>query len=318
MPRPKNVFQTLALRFNAPTLAALLIFEALCTPGVGPAQQSPILPENAVTRVSDHVYAILAFPNIAIVVGDRATLVVDTGMGPRNGAIVAREAQKLAKTPNLYLTTTHYHPEHAAGEPGFPARTLLIRPAVQQQEMEAKGEEFMEMFRSRSAVNKELLNGVKLRRPDIVFDRDLRLDLGGATARLMWMGAGHTKGDELIFVEPDSALISGDIVQNKLVPGMPNADASFKGWLALLDQLSPLQPRHIVPDHGPLGDGSLIAQQRAFMIDLRDRALALKRAGKSADEAEQTILTEFKTKYSDWPNITAVPNVVKRVYAEAE
>ena len=40
------------------------------------------VPENSTTRVSDHVYAIVGFPNIAIVTGSRATLVVDTGMGP--------------------------------------------------------------------------------------------------------------------------------------------------------------------------------------------------------------------------------------------
>ncbi len=51
--------------------------------------------------------------NIAIVVGDRA-IVVDTGLGARNGATIAREARKLSKGTRLYLTTTHFHPEHAA------------------------------------------------------------------------------------------------------------------------------------------------------------------------------------------------------------
>ena len=308
--------------FGTLALTIALLTGALCFVAIARAQappaQSPIVPENAVKRVSEHVYAILAFPNIEIVVGNRATLVVDTGMGPRNGGTIVREAEKLAKGPALYLTTTHYHPEHAAGEPGFPARTVLIRPAVQQQEMDARGAEFIEMFSSRSAVNKELLQDVKLRPADIVFDQEVKLDLGGATARLFWLGAAHTKGDELIFVEPDRALISGDIVQNKLVPGMPNADASVKGWLAILDKLEPLKPRFVLPDHGPLGDGSLIAQQRGFMIDLQARAVELKRQGKSADEAGQLILAEFKTKYSDWPNINAVPNVVRRVYAEAQ
>src|SRR5215471_304154 len=99
------------------------------------------VPENSVTQVSEHVYAIVGWPNIGIVVGVRATLVIDTGMGPRNGAIVAREAEKLAKTPNLYLTTTHFHPEHAMGAQPFPARTILIRPTVQQEEMEKRGSE---------------------------------------------------------------------------------------------------------------------------------------------------------------------------------
>ena len=79
-----------------------------------------MLPENSVTRVSEHVYAIVGFPNIGIVVGDRATLVVDTGLGAKNGAIVVKQAEKLAKAPALYLTTTHFHPEHAMGEQAFP------------------------------------------------------------------------------------------------------------------------------------------------------------------------------------------------------
>ena len=107
-----------------------------------PASPSPLLPENAVTRVSEHVYVILGFPNIEFVVGNRATLVVDTGMGVRNGTIVVREAEKLAKGPNLFLTTTHFHPEHATGEQAFPARTVLIRPAVQQEEMEKLGSKY--------------------------------------------------------------------------------------------------------------------------------------------------------------------------------
>ena len=123
------------------------------------------VPENAVAKVSEHVYAIVGFPNIAFVTGRRATLVVDTGMGQRNGAVVVREAQKLAHNPLLYLTTTHFHPEHAMGEQAFPPNTLLIRPAAQQEEMEKRSAEIIERFSNLSAENRELLKGVKLRSP---------------------------------------------------------------------------------------------------------------------------------------------------------
>lgn len=268
------------------------------------------------TRVSEHVYAIIGFPNIAIVTGTRGTLVVDTGMGSRNGAVVLREAQKLAKGPALYLTTTHFHPEHAAGEGAFPPSTVLIRPTAQQDELEQRGQEYLDLFSSRSAQNKQLLEGVKFRKPDIVFDREVKIDLGAATTRLFWLGAAHTKGDELIFVEPDSVLIPGDIVQNKLVPNMPNQDANPKGWLAILDRLALLQPRVVVPDHGELGDGSLIAKEREFLSDLRQRALEMKRQGIAVDEAGKTLTAEFKMKYPDWTNMGPVANVVRRVYEE--
>jgi glyoxylase-like metal-dependent hydrolase (beta-lactamase superfamily II) len=280
------------------------------------AQTPQGVPENATKKVSEHVYAIVGFPNIAIVTGTRGTLVVDTGMGSRNGAVIVRELQKLTKAPTLYLTTTHFHPEHSTGEQAFPPNTVLIRNTAQQQELDQRGAEFIATFSSRSAQNKELLQGVKLRKSDILYDRELKIDLGGVTARLFYLGAAHTRGDELIMVEEDSVLIPGDIVQNKLVPNLPNEDASVKGWLAVLDQLATLKPRFIVPDHGDLGDGSLIALERGFLQDLQQRALELKRQGVSVDDAGKQIQAEFKSKYPDWTNLNPVPNAVRRVYAE--
>ena len=111
------------------------------------AQTNPLLGEN-VTKISDHVWAIMGFPNVAIIIGSRATLVVDTGLGPRNGATIARVAAKLAPDQKLFLTTTHFHPEHAAGDAGFPPNTILIRNRVQQQEMEQHGTEMVDLFSS--------------------------------------------------------------------------------------------------------------------------------------------------------------------------
>ncbi|MGH9538939.1 MAG: MBL fold metallo-hydrolase, partial [Terriglobales bacterium] len=196
-------------------LSVLLALLALTAANAFAQMSQPMVTENP-TKISDHVWAIMGFPNIAIVVGSRATLVVDTGLGPKNGATVVRVAAKLAPgTQKLFLTTTHFHPEHAAGEPGFPPSTILIRDAVQQQEMEKHGQEMIDMFSKFSPQNKDLLAGVVLRPPDVTFDREATVDLGGITARLLWFGGAHTKGDELTFVEPDRTLISGDVVQNK-------------------------------------------------------------------------------------------------------
>jgi glyoxylase-like metal-dependent hydrolase (beta-lactamase superfamily II) len=278
------------------------------------AQMSqPVLGENA-TKVSDHVWAIMGFPNVAIVVGTRATLVVDTGLGPRNGATVARVA-KLSTNQKLFLTTTHFHPEHAAGEAGFPPHTILIRDAVQQQEMEQHGAEMVAMFSSRSAQNKELLADATLRSPDILFDKEAKLDLGGVTVRLLWFGGAHTKGDELTFVESDGTLISGDVVQNQVVPNIFGDGGTPSSWLAVLDKISALPVRVVLPDHSAPGDGSLVAKERAFIGDLRTRALALKQQGVSADDAGKQLTAEFTRKYPDWPGMN-VAGFVHSIYAE--
>jgi glyoxylase-like metal-dependent hydrolase (beta-lactamase superfamily II) len=282
------------------------------------AQMSqPVLSENT-TKVSDHVWAIMGFPNIGIVVGNRATLVVDTGLGPKNGATAARVAARLAPgNQKLFLTTTHFHPEHAAGEPGFPASTILIRDAVQQQEMEKHGQEMIDMFSQRSPLNKELLAGVVLRPPDVTFDQEVTVDLGGVTARLLWFGGAHTKGDELTFVEPDRTLISGDVVQNRTMPFIYGDGGTPASWLAVLEKVSALNAAHILPDHSAPGDGSLVAAEQHLISEIRTRALELKRQGVSADDAGKQISAQLKTERPDWPNTNAA-GFVRSVYAEPQ
>src|ERR1700722_19634237 len=158
------------------TFPSLLALTALSVAGAYAQQGANPLVGEDTTKISDHVWAIMGFPNIGIVVGTRATLVVDTGLGPRNGETVAKVAARLSKTSKLFLTTTHFHPEHAAGEPGFPPGTILIRNVVQQREMVQHGQEILEQFRSRPQ-NAALLSNVTLRTPDVVFDIEATVDL---------------------------------------------------------------------------------------------------------------------------------------------
>jgi glyoxylase-like metal-dependent hydrolase (beta-lactamase superfamily II) len=289
---------------------------AFCAGAFAQMPQPPV--GETTTKISDHVWAIMGFPNIAIVVGSRATLVVDTGLGPKNGATAARVAAKLASgNPKLFLTTTHFHPEHAAGEPSFPAGTILIRNTVQQREMDQHGQEIMERFSRNSAQNKELLAGVQLRSPDVTFEKEATVDLGGVTVRLLWFGEAHTKGDELIFVDPDRTLISGDVVQNKTMPNISDSGGTPSTWLAVLDKIEALNSAHVLPDHSAAGDGSLVAAERSLITEIRTRALALKRQGMSADDAAKQVSADLKAQHPDWPNTNAT-GFVKSVYAEPQ
>jgi glyoxylase-like metal-dependent hydrolase (beta-lactamase superfamily II) len=277
--------------------------------------EQPLISEKGLTKVSEHVYALVGWPNIGIVVGDRATLVIDTGLGERNGATIMRVEQKLARGPILYLTTTHYHSEHVTGEQAFPANTILIRPVVQQEELKQRLPGHMGRFRVMSQQNKELLADVRMRTPDILFNGEMKLDLGGVTARLFLLGPAHTQGDMLIFVEEDGVLLPGDIVESKLFPIMPE-ESTMKGWIAVLDKLEPLKPKLIVPDHGELGDGSLTGKERAMLAELQGRALELKREGKSAEEAGKLLTDELYAKHPDYAQAERIAADVKLVYGE--
>jgi glyoxylase-like metal-dependent hydrolase (beta-lactamase superfamily II) len=298
------------------SLSTVLMMAALAAGTASAQQMQPVLGEQT-TQISEHVWMIMGYPNVAIVVGSRATLVVDTGLGPKNGATVARVAAKLSHgNSKLFLTTTHFHPEHAAGEPGFPAGTILIRNTVQQQEMELHGKEMVDRFSGMSALYKDLLTGIDtLRAPDVTLDKEAKVDLGGVTARLLWFGGAHTKGDEVTFVEPDRTLISGDVVQNKVIPNIFGEGGTPATWLEVLDKIATLNAAHVLPDHSAPGDGSLVAAEHALIADIRTRALALKGQGVSADDAGKRVSAALKSEHPDWANTNAA-GFVASVYAE--
>jgi glyoxylase-like metal-dependent hydrolase (beta-lactamase superfamily II) len=319
-----TIFLNLALlgALGAPAASIANDLQETAPLGHNQTQPPPLVQENKTIKVSEHVFVIPdgrvnLVPNIGIIVGSRATLVVDAGMGPRNGQAVLRELAKVSKNTDLYFTTTHFHPEHMTGVQAFPANTIVIRPEAQQEEVDRKQPEFIHNFSQRTADLKALLQDVKARPPDIVFDREARLDLGGVTVRLLWLGPAHTRGDNFIFVEEDGVLFTGDVVINRFFPIFPDADASGKNWLAILDQLDELRPRTIVPGHGEVGGAALIGTERTYLKAVQSRVAELKAQGKSANDSVKLLSVEFRAKYPDWDNPGWVGDAVKRFYAES-
>jgi glyoxylase-like metal-dependent hydrolase (beta-lactamase superfamily II) len=310
-------------------LLILAVAASCVVAGVSPAGQQqrapadPLVKENATVKVSDHVYVIPDFnvglvPNVGIVVGSKGTLVIDTGLGPRNGQAVLREVAKVSTNADVFVVSTHFHPEHALGEPAFPSTARIIRARAQQQDIDEFGLTLADTFATRSAMTADLLSGVQFRKADISFDRDYLLDLGGVRVRLMWLGPTHTRGDTVIWVEGDRILFAGDIVMNRRFVAFASPYASVKVWLADFDRLDSLKPVRIVPSHGMMGDASLVGQQRAIMKAIQARAVALKRQGKSAEDTAQIVQMEMQVKYPDFTGPAQVANAAKVAFREAE
>ena len=164
----------------------------------------------------------------------------------------------------------------------------------------------------------ELLKDVTFRRPDVVFyDRQYDVDLGGGVrVRLLALGPTHTRGDTVLFVEPDRVLFAGDVVMNRAFLAFSQY-SNAQTWLSVLEQLDALRPTTIVPSHGPIGDGALIGQQRGVLDSLQARVRALRVEGRSADEAAKLLTQEFQGKYPGWTGPNRVGAAVRSFYAGA-
>lgn len=314
----------LSKRHLSAACAALTVGTSVCV--VVLAQQAPadpLIKESAIARVSDHVHVISDLnvglvPNVGIIVGTKATLVVDTGLGPRNGHTVLRATNSVSRNAELYVVSTHFHPEHALGEAAFPASAKIIRARAQQKDIDEFGLALAKTFASRSPLVAELLEDAEFRKADIFFESDYTLDLGGVRVRMLSLGPTHTRGDTIIWVEGDRILFAGDVVMNRTFVAFASPYSSVKAWLADFDQLEPLRPVKVVPSHGPVGDASLIDAQRTMMMAIQSRAIELEHQGKSADETAQTVQAEFQAKYPDWAAPGRVGIIARTAYMEAQ
>jgi glyoxylase-like metal-dependent hydrolase (beta-lactamase superfamily II) len=303
--------------------AAVMLISAATGSAQQPPQSlpDPIVRENVTVKLTTHSYVIpdgnvVLVPNIGIVVGSSATLVVDTGMGPRNGAAVMREVAKISRNTKLYLVTTHFHAEHVAGISAFPAGTTYVISRQQQKDLDELGPDLTKRFAAFSPGIGEMLKDAPVRKADVFFDREYTIDLGGVSARLLALGSTHTPGDTMVFVEQDRVLYAGDVVMNK-VPVAFGQTSSVPVWVSVLKQIELLRPTAIVPAHGPVGDGSLIAQQREVFETLQMRVPQLKAQGKTADEAATALTAEFEAKHPDWTAANRIGGMVRSLYADA-
>jgi glyoxylase-like metal-dependent hydrolase (beta-lactamase superfamily II) len=263
----------------------------------------PIVKIDGLRRISAHVHVIPdnsvpLVPNIGFVVGETGVLVIDTGLGARNGAAVAEVAQRLGGSRALYLVTTHMHPEHDLGAQAFPATARMLRAQGQVQDIEEFGMQTAELFRSRSVMNAELLKDASFRKADVTFEREHEFDLGGIRVRLIAMGANHTRGDTAVWVEADRVLFSGDVAM-RAQPAFASTYSRLDHWLESLDRLDALKPAVVVPSHGPTGDAGFIAGYRTYLTTIRDRVTAAKRDGQNIDKTVESVTGALAGQYPD-------------------
>ena len=150
------------------------------------------------------------------------------------------------------------------------------------------------------------ISGVELTDPDVTYDGQVEIDLGGHRAVLRSWGPAHTAGDQTILVD-GRVLFGGDLFETHMfpiVPYFPPADTDVDGsrWITVLDQLIALDPAVVVPGHGEVTDASLIRDVRGYLDYVRSQASRLRASGASADDAAAAIGQAALVRWDTWAN----------------
>ena len=244
-------------------------------------------------------------PNIGIVVGEDSVLVVDTAMGPANGARVLAAAREKAAGRRLLLTITHFHPEHGFGAQVFRNEATIAYNRAQLEELHEKGPAYVGMFRTFGPGVAAALEGVELVEPHLVYDGDAEIDLGNRRVFLRSFGRSHTRGDQIVFCPDERVLFTGDLAELRIFPIYPffppdDADVDGTQWIEVLRRLEQLDPFIVVPGHGAVSDVSVISTAREYHRMLREKTFALADDGASADDAVATLEPLVLAAYPDW------------------
>ena len=122
----------------------------------------------------------------------------------------------------LILTLTHFHPEHGFGAQVFKGAAKIHYNRSQRDELQAKGEGYLGMFRTFGPDVAAALEGTELVKPDEVYDgASTSIDLGGRTVELRTWGLAHTAGDQVVWLPQERILFTGDLAEERIFPIFP-------------------------------------------------------------------------------------------------
>ena len=270
------------LLFGAPRLLASPEQTAARLPDAPPpGYLPPPLNPTGVTletrRVGDGVYALLSntpfADNAGFVVGADAVLVVDSMFNGRMGQQILEAVKRVSDKPIRYLVNTNAFGDHNFGNYVFPRETRIVS---NRRTLEAlRGTTAAEIAaRMAPTVGNDLsvFDGVQLRLADETFDDDWSVDLGGRRVEAHFFGAGMSANDTVVYVPGAEVAWTGNLIFGEGT--IPWAQAGgIDTYRTTLERLArALAIKTIVPGHGAIATGALVAVYRQYLDEVQASA----------------------------------------------
>ncbi|MBT2303844.1 MBL fold metallo-hydrolase [Variovorax paradoxus] len=276
------------------------------------------------SQISEHAWAYTAEgdPNTGIIIGNDAVLVADTQATPAMAADVIRRIREVTDKPIRYVVLTHYHAVRVLGASAYGAEHILASQdtydlIVERGEQDKASEigRFPRLFAGVETVPPGMTW------PTMTFTGKMTLWLGKLEVQLLQLGRGHTKGDTVVWLPGEGALLSGDLVEFGATPYA--GDAYFKDWPKTLDNLAALKPKALVPGRGaalttPDEVAKGLSETRDFISDVYANVQKGVAAGKDLNAVYKDTFAALKPKYGHWVIFDhCMPFDVTRCYDEA-
>lgn len=264
--------------------------------------------------------------NTTVIVGSRDVLVVDSTRMSTAAQEDIAQIRKWTDKPVRWLVNTHWHWDHNAGNADYRAafpgvgivahretRDVLeltrgqfvadIGKSIGEAEKKAKealasgkgetgkplsdrGRKYAEQQVHDAPLMREEARIYHLELPDVTFEDELRLDLGGREVVVRHPGRGNTGGDVVAYLPKEKLLVAGDLVVH---PVPYTFDGYPRDWVATLDALLGMDLDTLVPGHGDVLHGKEYLSQTRDLV-----AAVVEQVGKQVGADSEVTLDEVK------------------------
>lgn len=255
-------------------LASPLMAQGRPRGAFSPTTSTTIYP---VTKLAPSVHAVMGDtaagvegrPNAGFIVTDGGIVVIGGVASPAQGEALVRTIRTVSQAPIRWLVLYAHHPDMQFGAVALRRAGARVIAHPDMSVLAAEGGPDQMVADWDAVVGlQEMLGFEFANAPDRpVTSRD---SLDDGRIMILHPGSAHSAGDLLVWLPRERILFSGDVLVGDAIPMV--VDGSSSAMLAVLDSITKLDPRVIVPGHGPIArdPGALVGATREYITRTRD------------------------------------------------
>ena len=249
------------------------------TPGALPAD---------VQQFAEDTYAFVSGGYISLfIVTDDGVIATDPSSqgGPERAEAYREAIASITEQPVRYLIYSHDHADHATGGEVFADTATFISHRIAVEKLAA-------------------LNDPSTPVPEIAFNDELSIELGGKTIELYYTGRNHSDNSIVLLYPERRLLFAVDFIPVNSLPFQNLPDAYPEEWVESLRWIEEnLDFDVLVPGHPPLpGTKANVTGVREYLEDLMAAVRDAQDQGLSDNSPEmiEAVRTELEPAYGSW------------------
>ena len=215
---------------------------------------------------------------------------------PNQAEELIKEIRKTTDKPIKYVFDTHWHGDHADGNPVF------IRDGAAAIASENARDQFVTKgvpyYEKQKTDKPEEYGKLKYGIPTLYFPKKMVIEDSQQRVEFIHFGHGHTKGDAVAWLPQHGILFTGDSCVNGAFNYTGEGDTA--SWIACLTEMGKLPIKRICPGHGEMSDATLVTTQRRYFVELRQAVQEAINAKMSLDEIKKSLNLPW---YKDWAGV---------------